>query len=212
MKRIMFFMTLLLMPIVVSASNIDLTPSSKSAILIEPVTGSILYQKNIKERLEPASMTKMMSMLVILEALDKGKLHWDEKVSISENAAGFGGSQIFLKPGETMTVNDLFKALAVASANDATVALAEKVAGSEEMFVNKMNDEVKKLKLTNTHFANSTGLTADNHYSSALDMAKIARALSKYDIVFKYTSIYEDYLRTDTANKFWLVNTNKVVC
>lgn len=206
----MLLLTLLL-PIIVRANTIDLTPTSKSAILIEPVTGSILYQKNIKERLEPASMTKMMSMLLIVEAFESGKLKWDEKISISENAAGFGGSQIFLKPGETMVAQDLFKALAIASANDATVALAEKVAGSEEMFVNQMNAKSRELKLTDTHFANSTGLTAENHYSSAKDMSIIARALSKHDVIFKYTSVYEDYLRTDTANKFWLVNTNKLV-
>ena len=195
----------------VKAEAIDLAPKAKSAILIEAKTGEILYEKNSHEKLHPASMTKMMSMLLILESIDKGLINWDDMVVVSPNASGMGGSQILLETGEKMSVSDLFKGIAVASGNDAVVALAEKIKGTEEGFVMLMNERAKELGLKDTHFVNCHGIDATDHYSSAYDMSLIARELSKHEVVFNYSSIYEDYLRKDTDRKFWLVNTNKLV-
>jgi len=206
---IMFFA--LLIPTLVKADEIDLTPNAKSAILIEAETGEILFQKNIHEKMAPASMTKMMGMLLVIESIDNGKIKWDDMVTVSENASGMGGSQILLETGEQMSVEDLFKGVAVASGNDAIVALGEKIAGTEDMFVKMMNDKAQELGLKNTNFKNPHGLDAENHYSSAYDMALIAKELVKHDKVLQYTGIYEDYLRKGTEKEFWLVNTNKVV-
>ncbi len=188
---------------------------AKSAILIELNTGNILFQKNIDEKRSPASMTKIMSIYLILEALEKGQIKWDDIVTVSEHAAGYGGSQVYLEPGEQMSVEDLFKCMVIASANDATVALAEQVAGSEELFVQRMNEKVADLGLKNTKFADPTGLTdfGDGHYSTAYDMAQMARALllDYGEVTLKYTSIYEDYIRENTNKKFWLVTTNKLI-
>ena len=142
--------------------------------------------------------------------IENGNLKWNDIVVVSKNAAGMGGSQIFLEANEMMTVEDLVKGICVASGNDATVALAEKIAGTEASFVKLMNDKARKLGLKNTNFVNSTGLDANNHYSSAYDMAVIARELVRHEEVLKFSSIYEDYLRKNTANSFWLVNTNKM--
>jgi serine-type D-Ala-D-Ala carboxypeptidase (penicillin-binding protein 5/6) len=193
------------------SGDIDLAENSKSAILMEKDTGEILYNKNADERLPPASMTKIMTLILIMEALEKGQITLNEKVRVSEHAASMGGSQIFLEAGEEMTVEDLLKGIAIASGNDASVALAEKIAGSEKAFVIKMNEKVKSIGLKNTHFVNSTGLPAENHYSTAHDMAVMAKELLKYEDITKYTSIYEDYLRKGTEDEFWLVNTNKLV-
>ncbi|HLR51870.1 MAG TPA: D-alanyl-D-alanine carboxypeptidase family protein [Candidatus Avamphibacillus sp.] len=189
----------------------DLAQAAKSAILMEQDTGKLLFDKNANEKLPPASMTKIMTLLLIMEELDKGSFTLDEKVHVSENAASMGGSQVFLEAGEEITIEDLVKSIAVASGNDASVAMAEKVAGSEEAFVKKMNEKVKELGLENTKFQNSSGLPAKEHYSTAHDMAVIAKELLKYEEVTKYTSIYEDYLRKGEENEFWLVNTNKLV-
>lgn len=184
---------------------------AKSAILIERDTGEILFDDNAHEQLPPASMTKMMTMLIIMEAIDEGKLALDEQIRVSEYAASMGGSQIFLEAGEEMSVDDLLKAVAIGSANDASVALAETIAGSESAFVDQMNEKVKQLELENTKFENTTGLPADNHYSTAHDMSVIARALLKHERITEYTSIYEDYLRQGTDDEFWLVNTNRLI-
>ncbi len=189
----------------------DLADNARSAILIERDTGQVLYEKNSDEKLPPASMTKIMTMLLVMEALETGKIRLDEKVWTSEYAASMGGSQIFLEEGEEMTVEELLLAVAIASANDASVALAEKIAGSEENFVEMMNEKAKELGLKNTKFQNSTGLSAKDHYSSARDMAVLAKELLKYEEITKYTKQYEAYLREDTDNKFWLVNTNRLV-
>lgn len=196
---------------IVRAEETDLAPNATSAIMIEASTGEILFQKNIDEKLAPASMTKMMSMLLIMEELEKGSLKWDEEVTASEKASSMGGSQIFLKAGEKMTVTDLLKGMAIASGNDATVAMAERIAGTEEAFVQKMNAKAKELGLKNTNFVNATGLTADNHYSTAYDMSLIAKALVAHEKILEFTSTYEDYLRKDTDSPFWLVNTNRLV-
>ena len=196
---------------VVKAEQIDLAESAVSAILIEPSTGEIIFEKNSHEKLHPASMTKMMSMLLIIENIEKGVISWDEMVTTSPNASGMGGSQILLETGEQMSVRDLFKGIAIASGNDAVVAMAEKIAGTEGMFVSMMNERAKQLGLTDTNFKNPHGLDAADHYSSAYDMSIIAKELVKHPQVLEYTSIYEDYLRQNTDIKIWLVNTNKLV-
>ncbi|RYG74620.1 D-alanyl-D-alanine carboxypeptidase [Lentibacillus lipolyticus] len=191
--------------------ELNLAPDAKSAILMERDTGKVIYEKNTDEKLAPASMTKIMTLLLIMEAIDEGELKKDETLRISERAASMGGSQIFLEQGEEMTVDNLLKGVAIASANDASVALAERIAGSEKAFVKMMNQKAKALGLENTQFQNSTGLPAEDHYSTAHDMAVMAKKLLAYESVTDYTSIYEDYLRKGQENEFWLVNTNKLV-
>ncbi|NLP49229.1 D-alanyl-D-alanine carboxypeptidase family protein [Bacillus sp. RO1] len=191
--------------------SVQLTENARSAILIERDTGQVLYEKNGHEKLPPASMTKIMTMLLIMEAIDKGELTWDEKIRTSEYAASMGGSQIFLEPGEEMTTDEMLRGIAIASGNDASVAMAERIAGSEDAFVDRMNAKAKDLGLENTLFQNPTGLPAKDHYSTANDMAVMAKELLKYEGITKYTGQYEDYLRQDSEKKFWLVNTNKLV-
>ncbi|WP_210365615.1 D-alanyl-D-alanine carboxypeptidase family protein [Bacillus sp. REN3] len=189
----------------------NLADESRSAILIERDTGKVLFEKNSNEKLPPASMTKIMTMLLIMEALDEGRLKMDEKVRTSEYAASMGGSQIFLAAGEEMTVEQMLKGIAIGSGNDASVAMAEQIGGSEEAFVKMMNDKAKELGLRNTVFKNTTGLPVKGHYSTAYDMAIMAKELLKYEKITKFTGTYEDYLREDSDKKFWLVNTNKLV-
>lgn len=189
----------------------ELANDSNSAILIERDTGEVLFEKNSHEKLPPASMTKIMTMLLIMEALDEGRLKMDEKVRASEYAASMGGSQIFLEPGEEMTVEQMLKGIAIGSGNDASVAMAERIGGSEEAFVKMMNDKVKELGLKNTVFKNTTGLPVKEHFSTAYDMAMMAKELLKYEQITKFTGTYEAYLREDSDKKFWLVNTNKLV-
>lgn len=195
----------------VKAEELKLAESSKSAIIIEASTGKVLFEKNADEKLVPASMTKMMSMLLIIENIESGVLKWNQKITVSENASSMGGSQILLETGEKMTVKDLFKGVAIASGNDAVVALGEAIAGSEAGFVDMMNKRAKELNLKNTNFKTPHGLDAANHYSSARDMSIIAKELVKHEKVLEFTSIYEDYLRENTDKKIWLVNTNKLV-
>lgn len=213
MKKILLFIFFFLfIPVIVNAEDIeDLAPNASSAIMIEASTGEILFQKNADEKLAPASMTKMMSLLLIFEEIDKGNIKWDEMITTSEHASSMGGSQIFLKVGEKMSALDMIKGITIASGNDATVAMSERVAGSEESFVKRMNEKAKELGLKNTNFVNATGLDADNHYSSAYDMALIAKELVKHEKVLEFSSTYEDYLRKGTSNPFWLVNTNRLV-
>lgn len=191
--------------------TLKLTEKARASILIERDTGSILYEKNAHEKLPPASLTKVMTLLLVMEAIHNGNLKLDEMVTVSENAASMGGSQVFLAEGEQMSVEDLIKAVAIASANDASVALAERIAGSESAFVKLMNEKAKQLNLKNTQFQNASGLPAPDHYTSAYDMAIMSKELLKYDDITKFTSIYEDYLRKGEENEFWLVNTNRLV-
>ncbi len=199
----------------VLANTDTLTSGAKASILIELHTGEILYEKNIHEKLAPASMTKIMSTHLIIDALVSGQIKMEDIVTVSAHAASFGGSQVWLETGEQMSVEDLFKCMVIASANDATVALAELVAGSEDLFVQRMNKKVQDLGLINTHFVDPTGLSdfETGHYSSAYDMAMMARGLllEHEALTTKYSSIYEDYIRQDTNDPFWLVNTNKLV-
>lgn len=195
----------------VCAQDLKLTKSAKSSILIEASTGEVIHSYNENERLAPASMTKIMSLILIMEEIEKGSLKLDEVITISENASKMGGSQIYLEANEKMSVDDLLKGICVGSANDAVVALAERISGSEEAFVFKMNQKAKELGLKNTNFKNSTGLDAANHYSSAYDMAIMAKELVRHNKILEYSGIYETYLRENTNKKFWLVNTNKLI-
>lgn len=185
--------------------------NAKSAIMIEASTGTILYEKNKDDKLPMASMTKMMTLLLIMEEIESGNLKWNEMITTSEHAASMGGSQIFLEVGEKMSVEDLVKGICIASGNDASVAMAERIGGTEEKFVSMMNKKAKELSLSNTHFENACGLDSDNHYSSANDMSIIAKELVKHKKILEFSGTYEDYLRKNTEKSFWLVNTNKLV-
>lgn len=189
----------------------DLAANAKSAILMDADSGTVIYEKNSHLELPPASITKIMTMLLVMEALDEGKLKLTDKVQTSEYAASMGGSQIFLEPGEEMTVDDMLKGVALASGNDASVALAEKLAGSEEEFVKLMNEKAQQIGMKNTRFVNCNGLPAPSHVSSAYDIALMSRELLKHEEITKYTGLYQDYLRKDQPKPFWLVNTNKLV-
>lgn len=184
---------------------------ARSAILLDADTGTVIYEKKSHEKLPPASITKVMTMLLTMEAVSKGELKLTDLVTASEYASSMGGSQIFLKQGEQMTVDDLLKGVAMASGNDASVALAEHIGGSEKGFVQMMNDKVAQLGLKDTHFVNCNGLPADNHYSSAYDIAVMSKELLQYPEIIKYTGAYQDHLRKDSEKPFWLVNTNKLV-
>lgn len=214
MKKILCFLFLFLVGVmIVSAEETvsDLAPNSKSAILLDATTGTILYKKNENERLAPASMTKVMSMLLIMEAIDGGSLSLEDEVVISENAASMGGSQVYLQAGEVYQVKELLKGIAVASGNDAVVAMAEKVSGTVDDFVQRMNERAKELGAIDTNFVNPHGLDAENHYTTAYDMALFAKELLKHPNILQYTSIYEDYLQKKDGSSIWLVNTNKLV-
>lgn len=201
-----------IIPFNVRAEDNDIIPNAVSGILIEANSGKIIFEKEKDKQVAIASMTKMVAQIIILEQIENGKLKWDDVVTVSKNAEEMGGSQIYLKQGEKITIEDLMRGISMASGNDATVMMAEVISGSEEKFVKLMNKKVKELGLKNTHFMNCTGLDEDGHYSSAYDMAMIARELVvNHPEILRFSSMYEDYLREDTPDKFWLVNTNKLV-
>lgn len=189
----------------------DFASNGKSAILVDNLSGKVLYEKNADEKLAPASMTKLASMLMVMEAIDNGNLKFEDKVTISEEAANMGGSQVFLQAGEVYTVYDLLKSVAIASGNDAVVALAEKIGGSQSGFIDMLNKRLKEIGATNTNFVNAHGLDAEGHYSTARDMSIIARELLKHPKILEFTSIYEEYLEKNDGSRIWLVNTNKLV-
>ena len=211
MKKYLFGLIMFLLLIVDVNAEVDLTSNAKSAILVDNLSGKVLYEKAADEKLAPASMTKLASMLIVMEAIDNNTLKFDDKVTISEEAANMGGSQIFLEAGEEYTVHDLLKGVAIASGNDAVVALAEKVGGTQEKFVEMVNKRLQEIGAVNTHFVNPHGLDAEGHYSTARDMSIIARELLKHEKILEYTSIYEEYLEKNDGSKTWLVNTNKPV-
>ena len=211
MKKIIIFICMFLFIINIKAEENALTPNAKSAILIEASTGEVIYEYNSHEKLEPASMTKMMSLVLIMEAIEKDVIKLDQMITVSENASSMGGSQILLETGEEMSVDDLLKGITIASGNDAVVALAETIAGTEENFVKMMNDKLKELGLKDTNFKNCHGLDEEGHYSSSYDMVMIAKELVRHQKILDYSSIYETYLRENTEKKIWLVNTNKLV-
>ncbi|MEG1994275.1 MAG: D-alanyl-D-alanine carboxypeptidase family protein, partial [Oscillospiraceae bacterium] len=178
------------------------------AILIEQSTGEVLYEKNADEQLPPASITKIMTLLLTMEAIERGDISLEDKVTTSTEASKMGGSQIWLKEGEVMTVNELLKAAAISSANDASYALAELIGSSHDGFVGMMNDRAKELKMNNTHFVNCTGLDADGHLTTARDIAIMSNELIKHDKIREYSTVWMDSLR-DGATQ--LVNTNRLI-
>lgn len=191
------------------APGAEIVLKARSAILIESNSGRIIFEKNSHEKLRPASVTKVMSLLLFMEALDAGRIKYDDVVTVSEHAESMGGSQVYLAPGEQMTVRDLMKAVVISSANDATVALAEHIAGSEETFVRMMNDKAKELGMSDTNFVNASGLDDDNHYTSAYDVSLMSRELmNKHPGITEFTTIWMDSLRNGT---FGLANTNKLI-
>ena len=200
---------------VVSAGPQTLSVDAKASLLMEAETGKILIEDNIHEKLAPASVTKVMTMLLIYEALDQERIKWDDIVTVSAHAASMGGSQIFLEMGEQQTVRDLTKAIVIASANDAAVAMAEFIAGSEEAFVTMMNNKAKALGMDNTNFMNSCGLDAPGHLTTAFDIALMSRELIiKYPEVVKYATTRLDKITHKTARgeeEFGLTNTNKLI-
>ena len=186
--------------------------AAPSCILMDAATGTVLYEKEADQPLAPASVTKVMTLLLVMEAIDRGQLQWDDMITASANAAGKGGSQVYLEENERMTVRDMVKCVTVASANDCAAALAEAVAGSETEFVERMNRRAAELQMTNTHFANCTGLDdeagADVHYTSARDIAIMSRELLRHPEIRQFTTIWMDTIRDGT---FGLTNTNKLV-
>ena len=207
-KLITFIISLSICVPHISAFAEPLTPEVKSAILMEASTGTVLYEQNPDEHLPIASVTKIMTMLLIMERIDSGALSFEDMVTVSENAMSYGGSTMFLEAGETLSVHDMMKGIAVASANDGCVAMAEHIAGSESAFVEMMNNRAKELGMENTVFLNTNGLDADGQYSSARDVAIMSCELIKHKKIFEYTKIWTDSLRD---GKFELANTNRLV-
>ena len=211
----LFFVVVFSFSLCMSAFALDIKETKlelngKSAILMDATTGTVLYESNADERLSPASVTKIMTLLLVFEAIQGGSLKWDDILVVSENAASMGGSQVFLEPGEKMCVEDLIKSVIVASANDAAVTLAEHVAGSEEAFIEAMNKRASELGMVNTKFENATGLDDDtvDHKTTARDIAIMSRELLKHEKVTDYTTIWMDTIRN---GEFGLTNTNRLV-
>ena len=209
MKKL-FLCLIMFLSIIVKADDINLAKNAASAVLIENTTGKIIYEKEKDSKRNPASMTKMMTLLLMMESLQNGNIKLSDEVVVSKNAADMGGSQIFIKEGSKVKVETLLKGIGIASANDAAVAIAEYLGGTEENFVKMMNEKAKSLGCKNTNFKNPHGLDEKDHYSTAYDMALIARELLRYPLVLKITSTYEDNIEVSGENH-WLVNTNKLI-
>ena len=190
------------------AENKGVATSAKAVVLMEQSTKEVLLKNNENERLPIASVTKIMTMLLIMEAIDEGKISMEDMVSVSQRAMSMGGSTMFLEEGEELSVYEMLKGIAVASANDACVAMGEHIAGSEELFVEQMNNKAKELGMENTNFMNTNGLDTENHYSSALDVAKMSAELLKHEKIFEFTTIWTDTMHN---GKFDLANTNKLI-
>ena len=215
MRKFLLVLVILILvsSVSVHAEVVDNAPfdvNAKSAVLMDYSTGRVLYAKNADEALPPASVTKIMTILLFMEEVERGNISLDDEIAVSEYAASMGGSQVFLEPGETMRAEELLKCVIIASANDAAVALAEKVAGSEEAFVARMNERAAELSMNNTHFENVTGLDDDTtkHLTSAYDIALMSRELLKHETILKYTTVWMDTIR-DGA--FGLTNTNRLI-
>lgn len=212
MKKIIVILFVFLFYLVGTNVSANVVSDCKSCILLEARSKKVLYSDNEHEKLSPASMTKIMTLTLVFEAINDNRLSLDEYLVASAHAKSMDGSKIFLDEGEKMIVVDLIKSVAIASANDAAVVLAEKIAGSEELFVDKMNEYVKNMGLTDTNFVDCTGLTEENHYSSSYDMAMMSiNLIEKYPQVLEYTSIYDTYITKEKGDEFWLVNTNKLL-
>lgn len=202
---------ILLIMLLIPFNVFALETSAKSSILIEQSTGTIISEEESHTRLPMASMTKMMTLLIIMENIESGKIKLDDMVPISENAASMGGSQVYLSANTTMKLDTLLKSICIASANDATYAIAEYIAGTSDAFVKLMNEKAKELGLKDTNFENVHGLDSDNHFSSAYDMAFIAKELLNHPKILEYSSIYEDYITHPNGTNTWIVNTNKLL-
>lgn len=217
-KFFLFFLSILSIctftlnkPNVVNA-EIELSLNAPSACLMEPNSKTILYEKNKDRKLYPASMTKMMGLSLVLEEINKGSIKWEDTVTCSSYASSMGGTQIYLEEGEKMPIVDLFKAVAINSANDAIVALMEHLYGTKEGFIIKMNSKAKELGMINTNFNNATGFDDENHYTTAYDMALLGSYLVSFgEDILKFTSLKEAYIRENSSSPFWLVNTNKLL-
>ena len=210
MKKLFLCITIFFMFIHVNASELNLAKNAKSAILVESTTGKVIYKKNENEKRSPASMTKIMTLLLTMESLENGNININDKVNISDKSSSMGGTQIFLEAGTQISVETLLKGISIASANDAAVAIAEYIGGTVENFVNMMNEKAKSLGCKNTNFKNPHGLDEEGHYTTAYDLSLIARELLKYPKILQLTSTYEDYIDV-SGEKHWLVNTNKLV-
>lgn len=209
LKRAVCFLLMLSLFLSVNTKAKDINSlTSPSAILLDGYTGKVLFEKEADLKLPPASVTKIMTMLLVMEAIDRGEISFDDIVTVSENAAKKEGSHIFLAPNEQMSVYDLMKGVAVASGNDASIALAEHLSGSHEKFVEKMNLRAKELGMTNTHFVNCNGLDVDGHLTTARDIGIMTVELLKHPKIFEFTTIWTDTLRNGT---FGLANTNKLI-
>ncbi len=212
MWKRMLCVILVLCALAVPLQAAELEVAAPSAVLMETATGTVLYEKNAHERLAPASVTKVMTLLLVMEALENGRISWDDTVTASEFAANKGGSQVYLEAGEQMTMDEMLKSVVVSSANDCATALAEHIAGSEDAFVTMMNSKAEELGMADTHFVNCTGLDDDEdaseHLTSAYDIAVMSRELLKHEPIRKYTTIWMDTVRN---GEFGLSNTNKLV-
>lgn len=212
MWKRMLCVILVLCALAVPVGAAELEVAAPSAVLMETATGTVLYEKNAHERLAPASVTKVMTLLLVMEALENGRISWDDTVTASEFAANKGGSQVYLEAGEQMTMDEMLKSVVVSSANDCATALAEHIAGSEDAFVTMMNSKAEELGMADTHFVNCTGLDDDEdaseHLTSAYDIAVMSRELLKHEPIRKYTTIWMDTVRN---GEFGLSNTNKLV-
>ena len=210
-KLLCFFLVIVTLISITSISvhaEFEVDKEIKSVILIEAETGTTLYERNADEQLSPASVTKIMTALLVMEAIDSGKLSFDTQITVSANASSMGGSQIFLEIGETISVSELLKGMMVASGNDAAVAFAEAIGGTEQNFVDMMNAKAEQLNMTNTHFVNCHGLDEENHYTSAKDIATMSAELIKHQEILEYSSVWTDSIR---GGKTALANTNKLV-
>ena len=209
-KRLLCLGLVLCLTVPVCAAELEV--AAPAAVLMEAATGTVLYEKNAHERLAPASVTKVMTLLLVMEALENGRISWDDTVTASETAAAKGGSQVYLEPGEQMSMDEMLKSVVVSSANDCATALAEHIAGSETAFVAMMNQRAAELGMNDTNFVNCTGLddepNAAEHLTSAYDIAVMSRELLKHDAIRKYTTIWMDTVRN---GEFGLANTNKLV-
>lgn len=213
MKKIIItiFILLIIIKCDYVSAEINLDLKSKSAIMIEESSKKILFEKDAHEKMAPASMTKIMTLLLVAEAISDNRISLDQEVTASEYAVSMGGSQVYLEANSKYKISELIKAVGIGSANDAAVVLAEVVSGTVENFVAMMNNKAKELGLTDTNFKNPHGLDETNHYSTAYDMAMIASELVKYDFILDVTSTYEDHFTHPNGNSIWLVNTNSLI-
>lgn len=213
MKKLILF--IFLIPFFINTkmcASGELCENAKSAILIDSKTNKVLYEKDSNIKLPMASMTKVMTLAIIYDEIKAGNIRYEDTIETSEYAKSMGGSQVYLEVGEKHKLSELIKCICIASANDASVAVAERISGNEKTFVSRMNEKAKSLGMMNTNYLDCTGLTDNDHYTSAYDMAIISSYLiNKHPEVLAFTSQKEAYFRENTENPFWLVNTNKLV-